>query len=650
MERNGRTVLLCTCQGSMSLDGAALARACGSVPVLHTALCRDEHERFEAAAADGAPLLVACTQEAPLFTELAPEGAPLSFVNIRERAGWSDEGGQAGPKIAALLAEASVSDGAGEAPATVTLSNDGVCLVYGSGGTVLEAAHALAPHRDVMVLLSHPQGALPPATMDVVLSCGTIRSARGWLGAFDLVVDGHALVRPSSRRELAFEPGQDGVAVRCDIILDLSGGAPLFPAHATRDGYLRPDPRNPAAVAEAVRTAITLPATVEKPRFVDTHADLCAHARNGRTGCTRCLDLCPTGAITPRGDAIAIEPRICAGCGGCAVVCPTGAVTAALPPVDTLLERLRTLIDTYGRAGGTDPVLLIHDPRHGDAMIGLIARLGRGLPARVIPVAVNAVTQVGLEVFTTALAYGVAQVRVLTGPGDRDAAAGLVQQVDLADALMTGMGYGAGRVAVIDDADPEAVEAHLWSLPAAVPPPARLFLPMGGRRAVTMLGLRHLNAAAPAPATVLPLPDGAPFGRVTVAADGCTLCLACVGVCPTGALLDSPDRPSLSFAQDACVQCGLCRATCPEKVMALVPEMDLRDSARGAVVVKADEAFLCIRCGTPFAARSSIDRIVAALAGQHPMFATPEAADRLRMCDDCRAIDQAKGGPMMRSS
>lgn len=640
MERNGRTVLLCTCQGSMSLDGMALARACGSIPILHTALCRDEHERFEATAADGATLLVACTQEAPLFAELAPEGAPLSFVNIRERAGWSDEGGQAGPKIAALLAEAaleaSLPDGA-----TVTLSNDGVCLVHGSGGMVLEAASALAPHRDVIVLLSHAHDALPPAIMDVALFSGTIRHARGWLGAFDVVVDGYALVRPSSRREPTFGPGQDGVVVRCDIILDLSGGAPLFPAHAAREGYLRPDPKNPAAVAEAVRAAITLPATMEKPRFVDTRTDLCAHARNGRTGCTRCLDLCPTGAITPRGDAIVLEPRICAGCGGCAAVCPTGAVTTALPPMDTLLERLRTLIDTYGQAGGTDPVLLIHDPRHGDAMIGLIARLGRGLPARVIPVAVNAVTQVGLELFTTALAYGAAQVRVLTGPGDRDSAAGLVQQVTLANALMAGMGYGAGRVAVIDDADPAAVEAHLWSLPAAVPPPARLFLPMGGRRVVTMLGLRHLNTVAPTPATVLPLPHGAPFGRVTVAADGCTLCLACVGVCPTGALLDSPDRPRLSFAQDACVQCGLCRATCPEKVMDLVPEMDLRDSARGTMVVKEDEAFRCLRCGTPFAARSSIDRIVAALAGRHPMFATPEAAERLRMCDDCRAIDQA---------
>lgn len=643
MKRNGRTVLVCNCQNSMNVDGAALARACGSAatPTVHTALCRGEHERFEAAASTGEPLLVACTQEAPLFAELAPEDASLSFVNIRERAGWSDEGGLAGPKMAALLAEAAL-----DVPATgaITLTSEGVCLVYGTGETALEAARTLAPHLDVTVLLSHPRDVLPPPSMDVALFTGTIRSARGWLGAFDIVVDGYALARPSSRRELAFEPGQNGVTSRCDIILDLTGGTPLFPAHEKRDGYLRPDPKNPAAVAEAVLTAIGLTGSFEKPRYVETRADLCAHARNGKTGCTRCLDLCPTGAITPRGEAVSIDPHVCAGCGSCAAVCPTGAVTYALPPMATLFERLRTLMETYAAAGGTAPVLLIHDPRHGDAMIGMMARLGRGLPARVIPFAVNAVTQVGLELFTTALAYGAAQVRVLTGPDNRDEAAGLAQQVALAEALMTGMGYGTGRVAVIDAADPDAVETLLWSLPAADAPPARLFLPMGGRRTVTMLGLRHLNTAAPAPAAVLPLPDGAPFGRVQVAADGCTLCLACVSVCPTGALLDNPDKPMLSFAQDACVQCGLCRATCPEKVITLVPEIDFRDSARGAAVVKEEEPFCCVRCGKPFAAKSSIDKIVAALAGKHPMFATPEAANRLRMCDDCRVIDQMEGG------
>src|SRR3546814_4729385 len=81
--------------------------------------------------------------------------------------------------------------------------------------------------------------------------------------------------------------------------------------------------------------------------------------------------------------------------------------------------------------------------------------------------------------------------------------------------------------------------------------------------------LRHLHEKAPEPVDLLPLAPGAPFGRIAVDTAGCTLCLACVSACPTGALLDDENRPWLGFREEACVQCGLCRATCPEKVIAL---------------------------------------------------------------------------------
>ncbi len=45
---------------------------------------------------NGDDLVVACTQEAPLFTELHGElkgSGAIQFVNIRETAGWSAEAG-----------------------------------------------------------------------------------------------------------------------------------------------------------------------------------------------------------------------------------------------------------------------------------------------------------------------------------------------------------------------------------------------------------------------------------------------------------------------------------------------------------------------------------------------------------------------------
>ena len=646
MKLNGRTVLVCDCTHTMPLDGAALARACGADgATVHTQLCRSQLSRFEAAAKGAAePLLVACTQEAPLFAEVAAEAAPqaaLSFTNIRERAGWSDEGAAALPKIAALLAEATLT-----VPPTgsITLKSEGTCLVYGTDERAIEAARQLSSRLDVTVLLKNPKDIMPPRVMDVPVFKGTIRAAKGWLGAFEIVVDDYAYAVPSSRGALAFEPARHGASSRCDLILDLTGGAPLFPAHTKRDGYLRPDPDSPAQVTKALFEAADLVGEFEKPRFIDFKTDLCTHSRNSKTGCTRCLDVCPTGAIAPAGDTVQIDPHVCAGCGSCAAVCPTGASTYALPPMQTVFERLRTLLGAYARAGGRDATLLVHDPRHGEEVLALMAQHGRGLPARVLPFAVHEVTQLGFDFFAVALAYGAAQVRVLTGPTNQGETAGLASQVGLIETAMSGLGYDSGRVSVIDARDPDAVEAELWSLPRVAAPAPGLFLPMGGKRTLVMLALRHLHAVAPAPVEVLPLPPGAPFGRVEVNVEGCTLCLSCVGACPTGALLDNPDKPMLSFAQDACVQCGLCRNTCPEKVIALVPQIDFRDSARGAVTVKEEEPFCCVRCGTPFASKSSIERIVTALSGKHWMFATPEAANRIRMCQDCRVIDQVERG------
>ncbi len=108
MEINGREILLCNCEKTMALDGKALARACGAkaAPEIASQLCRAQIDTFRAAVKGGDKLLVACTQEAPLFDETAGEiadGAALGFVNIRERAGWSADAGKATPKIAALL-------------------------------------------------------------------------------------------------------------------------------------------------------------------------------------------------------------------------------------------------------------------------------------------------------------------------------------------------------------------------------------------------------------------------------------------------------------------------------------------------------------------------------------------------------------------
>jgi ferredoxin len=621
----------------MPLDVQAVQRACrGSEVTSARQLCRAELDKFRAAVATGAPLTIGCTQEAPLFAETA-EGVDIRMVNIRETAGWSGEAAQAGPKMAALLAVAAESS---PDVSYVNLTSDGVVLIYGCDERVLEAAELLKDHLDITVLIKPPAAVVPPRVADFPVVQGNIRSAQGHLGAFTVVVDDYAMSVPSSRGVLTFAGAKNDAQSRCDIVLDLTGGTPLFTASDLRDGYLRADPDDPAAVFKAVLKARDLIGTFDKPRYITFTEDICAHSRSQIVGCNRCLDLCPTGAIVPAGNHVAIDAYVCAGCGQCAAVCPTGAASYALPPADTLIRRLRILLGVYREAGGTQPVVLIHDDAHGVPLIDALARFGDGLPANVLPLAVNEVTQVGLETIAAAFAYGASSMRLLLRAKPRHDVSGLHRTLALAEPIFLGLGFGANRVATIETDDPDALGETLRAIepPAPSPRPAS-FLVAGGKRDVMRLALRELNLAAPTPVDVIALPKGAPFGKVELNVEGCTLCLACVSACPTGALGDDPERPMLRFSEDACVQCGLCQATCPEKVITLVPQIDFVAPTARARVLKEEEPFACISCGTPFGVKSTIERITSKLEGKHWMFQnSARRLDILKMCADCRVI------------
>jgi ferredoxin len=631
-----RTILLCSCEDTMSLDPDGVRRACrGAAVATGRELCRAELARARAVLAESAPVTVACTQEAPLFSEISAR-ADIAFANIRETAGWSREGGKAHPKIAALLAAA-----AEPMPETsfVSLASEGVILIYGRDEQAIEAARLLEDRLDVTVLLTHPSDIPPPRVTRFPVVKGTIRSAKGHLGAFELVVDDYAAPAPSSRDKLVFGIAHDGATSRCDIILDLTGGPPLFPAADLRDGYVRADPRDPAAVLRAVLKAGDLVGTFDKPRYVAFAAQLCAHSRSHIVGCRRCLDLCPTAAITPAGDHVAIDAQVCAGCGQCAAACPTGAASYALPPADALMRKLRTLVSVFREAGGGSPVLLVHDEDHGGELITALARHGDGLPAHVLPLSVNEVTQIGLEFIAAAFAYGTAALRFLLRARPRHDVTGLVNTIALADPILAGLGFGQGRVATIETDDPFALGDTLRAIEGAATRRPASFQPVGMKRDVLRLALRELHHAAPAPVDIVALPAGAPFGAVELNVEGCTLCLACVSACPTGALLDDPERPMLRFLEDACVQCGLCRATCPERVISLRPQLDFRAATATARVLKEEEPFACIRCGKPFGVKSTIERVTAKLEGKHWMFKdSAKRLDTLKMCEDCRVI------------
>ena len=612
-----KTLILCDCLGSQTLDPDAISDACGiTCSRVHTSLCDTQMEQAAKLIADG-DVMIACGQEHARFEELANEiGAPTpAFVDLRDRAGWSDGKGTA-PKMAALAAEAMI-----EAPTSKSLDviSEGACLILGAGDVALRAAEALCETLAVTVL----SDAEPVIDSRFDIVTGKLTHASGALGGFTLRLDALQQVIPGGRGSPSWSTPRDGAVSECDIILDLRGDAPLFPAPEKREGYLRADPGSQPAVMAAILEASQLVGTFEKPLYVRLTEPLCAHSRAEKTACSNCLDICPTGAITSAGDHVAIDPMICAGCGGCAAVCPSGAISYDAPPVDLLFRRMTTLATTYQKAGGTAPALLVHDANHGREMISLAARYSRGLPANVIPLEVDALAGFGHAETLAALGCGFARVDLLLAPGtERDV---LETEAALSDAIA-----GPGKLRLLDPSDPDALCDALYETEMRAPLTEPI-LPIGTRRQVTRLAAKALNDAE-----TIALPDTAPYGAVLVDTDACTLCLACASLCPSGALGDNEDLPQLRFQEDACLQCGLCSNICPEHAITLQPQLNLADSAYTQVVLNEEEPFACVECGSLFGVKSTVEKISEKLAGKHAMFAGSDAARMIQMCDNCR--------------
>lgn len=648
MNPNAKKLLICNCEKTMRFDAARVAKAAGFADFsAHAHLCRSELASFEKAVESDAALCVACTQESPLFAEVAEEKerATPSFVNIRETAGWTGDKASPEPKMAALLAGAMVQGG----PSRLrTIESDGLCLVMGNGQEAFDTAALLDRNLSVTLLLSGGADEIVlPSVVNFPIFTGRVTSAEGALGHFEVTVDGYAPMLPSSRGEPQFAMARDGAKSKCSVLFDMTGETALFPRPEGRDGYFRVDPGSPAAVMRTVLDASDYVGEFEKPIYVSYDAAICAHERSRITGCTKCIDNCPAGAITPNGDAVEIDPAICGGCGNCAAHCPTGAVSYDYPRRATSIERAQVMARTFLEAGGKAPVLLLHDAGHGMPLITAMARFGRGLPANVLPCEMHATSGVGHDFLLSALLAGFRAVVVLADPKKAGEYAALHEEIALSDALLEGLGLGGSRIHVIEEVDPDKVDEALFGMEAPKEIARTAAAPVGGKRDVAMSAIAALAKKGRPDGEIIALPESAPYGQVQVDGEACTLCMACVSACPADALRDNPDKPQLRFVETACVQCGICASTCPETAITLETRYNLAPSAMQPVTLNEDEPAECIRCGKPFAARGTLDRIAEKLGGKHWMFASDERTQLIRMCDTCRleALSENGGDP-----
>jgi len=544
---------------------------------------------------------------------------------------------------------------------TVTYVSGGHCLVIGEPDAALAAAAALEGAGVSGVTLAHvsaASGRVDKALTERGIALFTVPELRvgGHLGSFSAVA-----VASGAETDLAISVQRPGE--RFDLVLDLSP-APSIDVRLLPFGYVHA----PGAddLAAAVESLAGLVGEFDKPRYFAYDASICAHSRSRLPGCSNCIDVCTTGAISSAGEGVAIDPYLCQGCGSCATLCPSGAMVYAYPKPSDAIARTRKAI---GESGATTLVL------HGEGARTAVDAAPLQA-SEVLTLLVEEVSAFGIDYWATVLAAGVGRILVVVdadddganptgsiaggqdadgtdpngplstdrGRADPDRAA-LESQATLLRRLLAPLGLGPEIVQIV----PPAVLVDIATLPGPSPALVGLagsaaFATHDDKRQTLRMALDSLTGALAEPVALeadplTPLPPGSPFGQVLVDTDACTLCMACVSTCPAGALLDGQDTPALRLIEANCLQCGLCERACPEDAIALESRW-VRDGveARRVRTLNEEAPFHCVVCHKAFATRAMIDTVLGKLSG-HWMFGDDKARRRLKMCEDCRVKD-----------
>jgi len=181
----------------MPLDPKKISSGCNlkEPAEIYNSLCTDQINEVEKAlkncSDENKPLLIACTHQAKLFSELAEENEkeiPYLF-NIRENAGWSKSASKASSKISSIILDASRMASSPEITRSMEFNSVGRCLIYGQSDAVLNLANGLSEFLGVTAMITDIEQILPPKNSNFAISSGKITNLSGYFCNFDLKID-----------------------------------------------------------------------------------------------------------------------------------------------------------------------------------------------------------------------------------------------------------------------------------------------------------------------------------------------------------------------------------------------------------------------------------------------------------------------------
>lgn len=636
-------MFLCDCRQKIPLDlerltlpvaPSVLSSATDPETDLHDFALRAHGEQLDR-------VLISCCAEPGLFDAAlrSPDGPSpkLHFVNLKESCfSVHPDPAEAHAKATRLLRAAMETAEAeeAEAPDYSPLVVGGRILIAAEGAEGIQLADKL---RDIAqpVFVVPPDSQLFDGVPPAQLNRGRLLEVKGHLGDFRVTIAG--------------APGIDSKEIKADQVVIIScDDAPAVKPRTGCQLLANPTERDLDFAAARVRELV---GEFLKPLQVSYNTESCAGGTANQEACGICVTACPYDAIGRNPEnhlRMLVDHMACEGCGACVSACPTSSLSFTDPPPRILYLRLAALLTPSRiQSNGERWVILFHCGEEGRRLLDEAGRRPLPYPANVLPIEVPCLRIVSEANMLAAFRHGAAGVGLLgcarCQHGERDL---LYQKMDFCRLTLEAFELGPERLCLITAENGAEAEA-IGSLTRFARTLDAAPVHWEGRR---LRGWENREVIADAVKGFIeqtgrepgrrPLDGAQPFASAQVAAQGCTMCRACVNVCPTHAFKLDEQSQSLQFKEIACVACGLCEKACPENVITLRREISFaRDSLDYQTVVQ-DSMVACAKCGKPYINRKALAAVEARVLSLESLLDTFSGNRRelLRMCPNCRAV------------
>lgn len=361
--------------------------------------------------------------------------------------------------------------------------------------------------------------------------------------------------------------------------------------------------------------ALLHPCQIEETVVCETAS--CQYVGAFAKGCDRCFQVCGHGAVQKNEDGIRVDAFGCTECGKCMAACPTGAMQFLRFTDHAFVEYLRDIDLSPGTTVviGAEPTLHRLWWQYRDQQWRTVLFLEFPEP--------GALHNLHLLLL---LALGAARIFVCHDR-ETDTLNKCINQVNTLLQSLFGDHKPVRAIGLNEVGD-------LLATPAATPLASqyRDYSFTSRRDKIVSLLIYFMEQGARITPDQAALFDD--FGAIACDTEKCSLCLACVGQCHTGALRADSEQFCIMFNAALCVQCGACAELCPEQALTLTPGLRLEPDFFQATPLIQAEPMRCADCGKVFGTRQSFARVME-LLGQSGREVDQELFSR---CEDCRVI------------